>query len=102
MSTATVVLEDHLTLDTLESALSVVPRSCSALVVDCRAMSGYDSDARARFVEWNAERRDIIRRVAVVTENMLWHMIIAAMALASRQDMKAFNTVDDARAWADA
>ncbi len=48
---------------------------------------------------WNARFRPRINRVAVITEKILWHMVVAAMAVASGQTMKAFDSVDAAEAW---
>jgi hypothetical protein len=54
------------------------------------------------FVSWNSGYRPRIRRVAVLTEKPLWHMVVAAMAVASGQKMKAFTTLDKANTWLDA
>ena len=95
-----VVLEGHLTQPSLEAALSALrPRHGSTLIVDCTTMTGYDPDARAFFVDWHRRQRDYIGAVAIVTDKMLWHMIVGAMALASGQRMRAFATLDEARAW---
>ncbi len=98
-------LVGHLSRADLQTGLAPITAAiergtCRALLVDCRKMTGYDADARALFVEWNAAKRHHLRRVAVVTENTLWWMVIATMALASRQKMKPFSDVDDAWRWA--
>ena len=100
-----VTLEGHLTRELLGARLaaaftSVVASSePPAVLVDCRSMSGYDIDARSEFVDWNRKVKDRIVAVAVITENRLWHVVVASMGLASGQTMKAF--LDDrlARTW---
>jgi hypothetical protein len=104
MRTHLVVLGGHLTRDDLASALARVSVRTSercGLVVDCRTMTGYDAEARAHFVEWNREHRKSIVGIAIVTDNRLWSMVIGAMSLASSQRMRAWSTVEDARAWLD-
>lgn len=73
-----------------------------ALVVDCRSMTGYDGEARERFVEWNRDNRARLAAVAVLTDKRLWHMIVGTMSLASGQRMRAFASETDANAWLDA
>lgn len=94
-------LAGHLTQASLLRALNLaVPddlRVC--LVINCLPMTGYDLDARHTFVEWNAAHRGRIAGVAVVTTKSAWHMVVAVMALASGQQMRAFATVDDATSW---
>jgi hypothetical protein len=98
-------LVGHLTRDALAAALDRATSSIAqssqpvALLVDCRQMTGYDVDARALFVSWNSSHRSRIRRVAILTANPVWHMLIAAMAVASGQKMKAFAGPDAAGAW---
>jgi hypothetical protein len=100
-----VPLVDHLTEPALRAALSPTvallgvggPRLL--LLVDCRRMTGYDADARALFVSWNTAHRHRIDRVAIVTDNRLWHMVIAAMSLATRQEMRPFPDPVNARMW---
>jgi len=101
-------LVDHLTARALGAALAPVDEwlrtdvRSLALVIDCRRMKGYEGDARALFVQWNKANRPRIERVAIVTDNALYRMVISAMALASQQDMRAFGDVAGARAWAGA
>lgn len=98
-------LEGHLSRDALERALErVVPHLSRAaglagLFIDCRGMTDYDLDARHAFVEWNRKWRPRVRRVAIVTSNRLYHMVIGGMALASGQAMRAFADADAARGW---
>lgn len=99
-SIATVELTGHLTEEQLAGALADVPDRARAVVLDCREMTSYDFDARKAFVDWNSKHRERIRHVAIITENPLWPLVISAMALASKQNMKAFKTPQDARRWA--
>ena len=71
-------------------------------MVDCSAMTGYDTEARVAFVDWARSNRKRLARIAIVTNNALWHMVISAMRLASSTEMKAFSDVGPARAWAEA
>ena len=69
------------------------------LLVDCSAMDDYEAEARRLFTEWNSQNRHRIDRVAVVTEKVLWHMVIRTIGLASSQTMKPFDTRDAAFEW---
>jgi hypothetical protein len=99
MTIATVSLKGHLTKAVLETALSAVDASATALLVDTTDMTDYDAGARELFVSWNDRMRDKIGRVAIVTGKPMWRMVITTMAMASRQKMKAFDTISSAFAW---
>lgn len=71
-----------------------------AVLVDCLGMTGYDLDARKIFVDWNAEHRKRIDRVAIITDKQLWQLVVTAMALASGQRMQPFSTRNAGREWA--
>lgn len=100
-----VTLDGHLTREGLGTRLAAAFTSimtgseAPAVLVDCRTMSGYDIDARSEFVEWNRKVKDRIVAVAVITENRLWHVVVASMGLASGQTMKAFVDDHSARVW---
>jgi hypothetical protein len=100
-----VTLTGHLTSEALEQALTAATERLGqdfhrvALIVDCGTMTGYDADARALFMSWNARFRSRIDRVVVLTDKILWHMVVGAMALASGQRMKAFDGLEAAEAW---
>ena len=91
----------HLTRESLDEALAGLGDVSVGedLIVDAAEMTGYDGLARARFVEWNAANRKAIRRLAIVTNNPLWGMVIRAMSLASGREMRPFATRDEAAAW---
>jgi SpoIIAA-like len=92
-----VVLTGHLTRAKLVQALTPAEAAIAAgsasvaLLVDCSAMSGYDTEAREYFVAWNKRSGGRVRRLAVVTERTMWHLVVSGMALASGQLMKAFD-----------
>ena len=69
------------------------------LLVDCLAMTDYEGEARRLFTEWNAQNKHRVHGVAVVTDKLLWHMVVSTIGLASRQTMKAFSDIDEAHAW---
>ncbi len=100
-----VQLDGHLSETVLRSALAgasvaLVEASAGAnLLVDCRDMTGYDAAARQLFVEWNSRYKSKVKSVAVVTERRLWHVVVSAMALASGQRMKAFDSRVEALGW---
>lgn len=99
-------LRGHLTRAELERSLAtLVPALERAtekvlVLIDCREMAGYDLDARHAFVEWNSAWRPKIAKVAIVTTNRLYHVVISGMALASGQAMRGFAEHDAAVAWA--
>jgi hypothetical protein len=100
-----IILIGHLTRDVLAGALDRATSSIDhathpvVLVVDCRQMTGYDGDARSLFVTWNKRYRPMIRRVAVITDKQLWHMVVTAMAVASGQLIRAFRSPELAGPW---
>lgn len=99
-------LRGHLTRDELDRSLArLTPQleqveGKGVVLIDCREMTGYDLDARHSFVEWNNQWRSRIRKVAIVTSNRLYHVVIAGMALAAGQSMRGFAEHEQARAWA--
>jgi len=99
------VLEGHLSEAALAAGLEPITRRLRGtadaidLLVDCQRMTGYDAGARSHFVRWNQQHRARVGRVAIVTDNRLWRMVIAAMSLASSREMRAFATPELARAW---
>jgi hypothetical protein len=100
----TVELSGHLTEESLGASLAGLEpslrRTRVPILIDCRKMTDYDLAARHAFVRWNATHRDRVARVAIVTDNRLWWMVIHAMSLASGQEMKGFAQREEAIAWA--
>ena len=100
-----VELTGHLTKAALVSALDAADSALAStaerivLLVDCRSMTGYDTEAREYFVEWNKAARARVRRLAVVTERAMWQLVVSGMALASGQAMKAFDDRYSAERW---
>jgi hypothetical protein len=98
----------HLTLSDLQQATMSIDGDLTktstpvGLLVDCSQMSSYEADARMFFVQWSRSTRARVRRTAVVTDRPLWHMVVAGMAFASGQAMRAFGTRASALAWLDA
>ncbi|MCA9605241.1 MAG: STAS/SEC14 domain-containing protein [Myxococcales bacterium] len=97
-----VTLIGHLTLEVLEAALREAEGKLGdrcGLLVDCLEMTDYTAEARAAFVAWHRRHGPRIRRVAVVTPNPLYHMIVTAMSLASGTKMKAFSEATEGMGW---
>ena len=97
-------LDGHLTRVQLESVLDKIADDLAAqgpapVLLDCSRMEGYDLDARHAFVDWNKRSRDQVPRVAIVTANRLYHVVIATMSLAAGQQMKGFAEHTEAVAW---
>lgn len=103
MSSLVVTLRGHLTVSALERELAPIERQLGdgphPVIVDASAMSGYEEDARSRFVDWSRRHRDRIAGIAIVTDRLMWRMVISAMSVASTQEMRAFDSLDAARAW---
>lgn len=99
-----VTLRGHLTASSLERELApleaLLRTGRHALIVDASQMTSYDDKARSQFVAWNRLYRDRIGRVAIVTERLMWRMVIGAMSLAAQQEMQPFASLDQARVWA--
>jgi len=106
-SVIAIELVGHLSAEALEQRLAVARRQLESsraalrcnLLVDALNMTDYDNAARDAFVRFGAEQRKRVRRIAIVTGNRLWMMVIAAMALASGQIMRGFTTREAANAW---
>lgn len=96
-----VKLTGHLTPDSLREALAPVrsPSGECCVIIDALGMSGYELSAREVFIEWNKATRNVVRRVAIVTDNALWQTVIAAIGLASRQQIRSFKTMEAAFSW---
>ncbi len=95
-------LEGHLTREVLQRALSgivlgALPRP---VLIDCTKMTGYELDARHGFVDWIKKNGTKISRVAILTDNRIWWMVISAMSLASGRAMRGFGEESAAVAWA--
>jgi MFS superfamily sulfate permease-like transporter len=103
--TVVIKFDGHLTLAFCEQELAGVTTRLQAdaanteLLFDCRTMTGYDAEARTRFVEWHKQHRERLGRVAIVTDNPLWHVVISAMSLAARHQMQSFTTRVAAETW---
>jgi hypothetical protein len=69
------------------------------LLVDCSEMQDYDLEARHAFVELMAKHRSQLSAIAILTEKKLWHMVVSAMALASRTEMRAFADATETDQW---
>jgi hypothetical protein len=99
-------LRGHLTRHELDRSLArLTPQlehveGKAAVLIDCLEMADYDLDARHAFVEWNSQWRSRIRKVAIVTTNRLYHVVINGMALAAGQSMRGFAEYAPALAWA--
>lgn len=99
-----ITLAGHLTEDALSAALAPVTASLGraadvSLLIDVRTMTGYETRARELFVNWNRAHKKEIARVAILTDNLGWRAVIAAMALASGQKMRSFRTPEEAGPW---
>jgi hypothetical protein len=98
-------LDGQLTVASLAAALKAIQPSIDAapdrvgLLVNCLEMTGYELAARSEFVEWIRRNNRIVRDVAIVTTNRLWHMVVSAMALASGGTMKACDSIQRATVW---
>lgn len=96
-------LEGRLTHAGLERALASTNERLATpggtVLFDCRRMTSYELDARHAFVAWNARMKPLVRRVAVLTSNRMWWVVVGAMSLASGQEMRAFGDEAEALAW---
>ncbi len=103
ISQTTITLSGYLTRVDLAKALAASELSLQQgrqrLLIDARRMLDYASEARSYFVDWNRRNKSRIEGVAVVTDKALWHMVVSAMALASRQKLRAFWDVPSANSW---
>ncbi len=100
-----VPLQGNLTAEVLGRQLQTAKRDFQeskilGMVVDARMMTAYEAEARELFVQWHREHRHLVRRIAIVTRNPLWHMVIRAMSLAAGVPMHPFGELAPAIEWA--
>lgn len=88
----------HLSQESLAAALAPCPVDVARVLFDCTNMTGYDLATRHSFVEWNRARPKL-ERVAIITDNALWHMVVGAMSLASGRTMRCFASLEAGQAW---
>lgn len=98
-------LTGHLTVEALTESLGPVEAQLPAggpapLIVDATQMTGYAAEARNLFVRRILSLRPRLGRIAIITGNPLWHMVIATMRLSTGTEMRAFHELADGRAWA--
>ena len=101
---AEVRLQGHLTDASLRQALPSVdivgaPADGIGVLIDALPMTGYDLDARSAFVDWAKQTRGKVRRIAIVTSNPLWRVVINGMGLATRQPIRPFDARAEAELW---
>jgi hypothetical protein len=97
-----VTLAGTLTKGALQASLTELDKQLAGrrgLLVDAREMGSYETEARDLFVQWNREHRADLTGVAVVTEKVVWHMVVAAMGFAIGQKLRAFAQWDEAEKW---
>jgi hypothetical protein len=104
MQVLTVVVEGYLSEEELVKRLAPVdaelarfPTAPYGVVVDILRMTGYSPEARSAYIAWHQRLRDNIKGVAVVTNNMLWRMVITAIGLTV--PLRAFDANQDAVRW---
>jgi hypothetical protein len=96
-----VKLEGVLSAAGLAQSLGAVDLSSDRMLVDVLEMTDYQPEARELFVDWHKRHRSQLSKVAIVTSNAFWRVVVSAMALASGQHMKAFDARRAAEAWLD-
>lgn len=69
------------------------------LLIDSRRVERYEGEARDRIVRWARSQRDRVDRVAIVTDNVLWQMVLRTSSLSSSQAMRGFTDIEDAFDW---
>lgn len=104
MQVLTVTVEGYLSEEQLVKLLAPVdaelerfPTEPYGVVVDILKMSGYSPEARSAYIAWHQRLQQNIKGVAVVTNNMLWRMVIAAIGLSV--PLRAFDANPDAVRW---
>lgn len=93
-------LSEHGVYESVQRAEETLDRLGRArLMIDCRRVEGYEGESRDRIVTWARSQRDRVDRVAIVTDNVLWQMVLRTSSLASRQSMRGFTDIEDAFDW---
>jgi hypothetical protein len=101
-----ITLTGHLTNDTLLRELAIAtevlemqPERPLGLLFDVLQMTGYDQEIRTSYIEWHRRHHRRLGRVAVVTTSSLWRVVVSAVGLATRGQVRTFPTVEQAAVW---
>ena len=95
-------LSGHLTAEALSAKLVEADAKLAQVtlpadaIFDCRQMHGYDLAARVGFSEWNREQADRLRKVVIITDRLLWRVVVSAMALAARREILTAESLAEA------
>ncbi len=97
-------LTGHLSEAALNDALKRLDVTIDAqrdvnVIIDCMKMTGYDLAARHAFVDWHKRNRQRIHRVAILTPNRMWWVVVSTMSMTSGTPMKAFAEEKEATDW---
>ncbi|RLB54068.1 MAG: hypothetical protein DRJ42_10215 [Deltaproteobacteria bacterium] len=83
----------------LREHLADIDTDCHYVLYDLRYTGRFDDESRAFFVQWHAQRKAQLTRVAVVVDNAMWRVVVMAMAMQSGVNMRPFEVLDDAVEW---
>jgi hypothetical protein len=99
----TVEIVGYLTAETFGDELERVSAGLHgdsvALLFDILRMTGYEPPVRDLYIGWHAKHKAEIAKVAVVTDRSIWRMVVSAVGLAVRAQVKTFTRVRDAKSW---
>jgi hypothetical protein len=94
------VVDDRSLRESLERAEETLDRLGRArLLLDCRLVETYAGDARNHLMSWSRAQGDRVDRVAIVTEQVLWSMVIRTSSIGTTQKMRPFADIDEAFDW---
>ncbi len=100
-----VALEGNLTAGALKTSLASIQKEIDQssgptnVIFDARQMTEYEISARTAFVDWHKRNKKKLRKIAIVTKNPLWRVVIHGMSLATGTNMKPFSDMSTAEAW---
>lgn len=105
MRVVQVSLERHCTPEVAARALNEAGESFAhdspvGVIIDMLGVSIYEMASRSIFVEWANANKAFIHRIAAVTGNAAWHIIISTMNSDIDVEMCPFYVIEDAEKWA--
>lgn len=97
----------HVTQERLAAhihTIEMVFASCKdgrvAILVDLRAMTGYDIGVRNWFRDvWALQYGSKVDKIAVVATKSMWRLMVATLNIRTHFSMKAFESEFDAEVW---
>jgi hypothetical protein len=75
------------------------PGNVYALLFDILQVSGYEPALLDDYIRWHKQHATQVHRVAVVTNRMIWRLVVRTLSVAGGGPIEPFDHVDAAGVW---